>query len=63
MMVIVKERYLGMKTYYRFYFATEEILEYDTERVSYKVACRKAKEWAEMSATTFEYCGIVSHNY
>ncbi len=52
-----------MKTYYRFYFATEEILEYDTERVSYKVACRKAKEWAEMSATTFEYCGIVSHNY
>lgn len=51
---------LTMKTYYRFYFATEEILEYDTECVSYKVALRKAIEWAKMSHTTFEYLGIVS---
>lgn len=50
-----------MKTYYRFYFATtQEILEFDTEMVSFKTAERKAWAWARDAKSTCEYLGIIS---
>lgn len=50
-----------MNTYYRFLFAdTQEILEFDTERVSFKTAERKAMEWAKDVHSTCEYLGIFS---
>lgn len=50
-----------MKTYYRFLFATtHEILEFDTEIVSFKMAERRAFAWAKMSNSTCEYLGTFS---
>lgn len=50
-----------MATYYRFIFATQEILEFDVERVSFKTAERRAKQWAKDSETTYEYMGTYTH--
>lgn len=48
-----------MKTYYRFLFATtHEILEFDTDAVSFKTAERKAHAWAKDAHSTVEYLGI-----
>lgn len=52
---------ITMKTYYRFLFSTQEILEFDAEMVSFKTAERRAKEWAKDSNATYEYCGMVKH--
>lgn len=52
-----------MKSYYRFYISTEEILEYDAERVSFKTAKRKAEAWARSQEATCEYKGIFEHDF
>lgn len=46
-----------MKTYYRFIFSTEEILEFDADMVSFSEAESRARKWAEDSKATFEYLG------
>lgn len=56
--VLSKEREVNkMKTYYRFIFSTEEILEFDADMVSFSEAESRARKWAEDSKATFEYLG------
>lgn len=52
-----------MKSYYRFYISTEEILEFDTEMVSFKTAERRAKAWAKNVNASCEYKGIFEHDF
>ena len=51
-----------MKSYYRFYMSTEEILEYDTEMVSFETAKSKAEAWAREQEALCEYKGIFEHD-
>ena len=52
-----------MKRYYRFYMSTEEILEFDAEKVSFETAKRRAKAWAKNANASCEYKGIFEHDF
>lgn len=51
-----------MTTYYRFFIeGTQEILEFDTEKVTFATAERKVRAWAKDAHSIYEYLGIFEH--